>query len=243
MTTLALDGPERQQLMKTLKQWRNFSWRIVESLFEKLLRMSAYRLAHSMQFILKLQNAPAHSALLVRNFLAKNNTVIMPQPPYLPDLAPCDFFLFPRLKRPMKGRRFDTIWRMQHRNSFTQAQALNNPCFLLVFIGFSHDCSFWVMFFGQNLVVFFVFWGFERFQILEILNCTILLERMHASLIQGTDLFYWRWQSLRAREVYQRILSLIFNTKYFSTSNISHILYNFPNIYMDGELSFFHIIK
>ena len=51
-------------------------------------------------------NAPAHSSLLVRNFLAKNNTVIMPQPPYSPDLAPCDFFLFPRLKSPMKGRRF-----------------------------------------------------------------------------------------------------------------------------------------
>ena len=54
-------------------------------------------------------NAPAHSSLLVRNFLAKNNTFIMPQPSYSPDLAPCDFFLFPRLKRPMKGRRFATI--------------------------------------------------------------------------------------------------------------------------------------
>ncbi|KYN43146.1 hypothetical protein ALC56_02425 [Trachymyrmex septentrionalis] len=33
----------------------------------------------------------------------------MPQPPYSPDLAPCDFFLFPKLKRPMKGRRYATI--------------------------------------------------------------------------------------------------------------------------------------
>ncbi|UYV77722.1 hypothetical protein LAZ67_15002049 [Cordylochernes scorpioides] len=32
----------------------------------------------------------------------------MPQPPYSPDLAPCDFFLFPKLKRPMKGRRYAT---------------------------------------------------------------------------------------------------------------------------------------
>ncbi|EFN62152.1 hypothetical protein EAG_14509, partial [Camponotus floridanus] len=30
-------------------------------------------------------------------------------PPYSPDLAPCDFFLFPKLKRPMKGTRFATI--------------------------------------------------------------------------------------------------------------------------------------
>ncbi|XP_018346777.1 PREDICTED: LOW QUALITY PROTEIN: uncharacterized protein LOC108751194 [Trachymyrmex septentrionalis] len=33
----------------------------------------------------------------------------MPQPPYSPDLAPCDFFLFPKLKRLMKGRRFAMI--------------------------------------------------------------------------------------------------------------------------------------
>ncbi|UYV80626.1 hypothetical protein LAZ67_19001076 [Cordylochernes scorpioides] len=34
---------------------------------------------------------------------------MMPQPPYSPDLAPCDFFLFPKLKRPMKGRRYATL--------------------------------------------------------------------------------------------------------------------------------------
>ncbi|UYV80619.1 hypothetical protein LAZ67_19001039 [Cordylochernes scorpioides] len=33
----------------------------------------------------------------------------MPQLPYSPDLAPCDFFLFPKLKRPMKGRRYATL--------------------------------------------------------------------------------------------------------------------------------------
>ncbi|UYV73351.1 hypothetical protein LAZ67_10002821 [Cordylochernes scorpioides] len=54
-------------------------------------------------------NAPAHTSLLVRDFLAKNNTLMMPQPPYSPDLAPCDFFLFPKLKRPMKGRRYATL--------------------------------------------------------------------------------------------------------------------------------------
>ena len=57
-------------------------------------------------WLLHHDNAPAHSSLLVRNFLAKNNTVIVPWPSYLPDSAPCDFFLFPRLKRSMKGRRF-----------------------------------------------------------------------------------------------------------------------------------------
>ena len=60
-------------------------------------------------WLLHQGNAPAHSSLLVRNFLAKNNTVIRPQPSYSPDLSPCDFFLFPRLKRRMKEWRFATI--------------------------------------------------------------------------------------------------------------------------------------
>ncbi|UYV80207.1 hypothetical protein LAZ67_18002011 [Cordylochernes scorpioides] len=54
-------------------------------------------------WLLHHDNAPAHTSLLVRDFMAKNNTLMMPQPPYSPDLAPCDFFLFPKLKRPMKG--------------------------------------------------------------------------------------------------------------------------------------------
>ncbi|UYV76625.1 hypothetical protein LAZ67_14001499 [Cordylochernes scorpioides] len=60
-------------------------------------------------WLLHHDNAPAHTSLLVRDFLAKNNTLMMPQPPYSPDLAPCDFFLFPKLKRPMKGRRYATL--------------------------------------------------------------------------------------------------------------------------------------
>ncbi|UYV72842.1 hypothetical protein LAZ67_10000956 [Cordylochernes scorpioides] len=60
-------------------------------------------------WLLHHDNSPAHTSLLVRDFLAKNNTLMMPQPPYSPDLAPCDFFLFPKLKRPMKGRRYATL--------------------------------------------------------------------------------------------------------------------------------------
>ncbi|UYV65278.1 hypothetical protein LAZ67_3003783 [Cordylochernes scorpioides] len=60
-------------------------------------------------WLLHHDNAPAHTSLLVRDFLAKNNTLMMPQPPYSPDLAPCDLFLFPKLKRPMKGRRYATL--------------------------------------------------------------------------------------------------------------------------------------
>ena len=60
-------------------------------------------------WLLHHYKAPAHTSLLAREFLAKNNTLVMPQPTYSPDLAACDFFLFPKLKRPMKGRRYTTI--------------------------------------------------------------------------------------------------------------------------------------
>jgi histone-lysine N-methyltransferase SETMAR len=35
--------------------------------------------------------------------------VIVPHPPYSPDLDPCDFDLFPKLKMKLKGRRFETV--------------------------------------------------------------------------------------------------------------------------------------
>ena len=60
-------------------------------------------------WLLHHDKAPAHTSLLRREFLAKNNTLVMAQPSYSPDLVPCDFFVFPKLKWPMKGRRFATI--------------------------------------------------------------------------------------------------------------------------------------
>jgi transposase len=36
-----------------------------------------------------------------------------PPPPYSPDLAPCDFFLFPKMKIKLKGRRFSTVEEIQ----------------------------------------------------------------------------------------------------------------------------------
>lgn len=33
--------------------------------------------------------------------LAKHFVTVLPHPPYSPDLAPCDYFLFPKLKKPL----------------------------------------------------------------------------------------------------------------------------------------------
>jgi hypothetical protein len=51
-------------------------------------------------------NAPAHSSHLIQGFLAKHGIPQVRQAPYSPDMAPCDFWLFQRLKTPLKGCRF-----------------------------------------------------------------------------------------------------------------------------------------
>jgi histone-lysine N-methyltransferase SETMAR len=55
--------------------------------------------------MLHQDNAPAHASLLIRIYLAKHQTSVVPHPPYSPDLAPADFFLFPKLKTTLvKGK-------------------------------------------------------------------------------------------------------------------------------------------
>ena len=60
-------------------------------------------------WLLHHDNAPVHNALSMREFLAKNNIAVLEQPPYSPDLAPSDFFLFPKLKGVIKGSRFSDV--------------------------------------------------------------------------------------------------------------------------------------
>jgi len=64
-------------------------------------------------WLLHHDNAPAHAALLTRRVLTDNNMAVVPHPPYSPDLAPSDFFLFTKLKMKLKGRRFQTLEEIQ----------------------------------------------------------------------------------------------------------------------------------
>ena len=58
-------------------------------------------------------NAPAHTVLSIPEFLAKENIPVLPHPPYSPDLAPCDFYLFPKLKSKVKVHHFGTMENIQ----------------------------------------------------------------------------------------------------------------------------------
>ncbi|VVC26506.1 Hypothetical protein CINCED_3A009587 [Cinara cedri] len=67
-------------------------------------------------------NAPAHTTLSVRRFLTKNDMTTVSHPPYSPDLFPCVFFLFPRKKMNMKGKRFVDIDKVKKKKT-TEALA------------------------------------------------------------------------------------------------------------------------
>jgi hypothetical protein len=41
--------------------------------------------------------------------VTNNNIVIVPHPPYSPDLAPCYFSSFPKLKMKLKRQRLETV--------------------------------------------------------------------------------------------------------------------------------------
>ena len=59
-------------------------------------------------FQLHYENAPAHTAHVIHAFLAKNSMSFVRQAPYSPDLEPCDFWLFPKLKTILKEKRFQS---------------------------------------------------------------------------------------------------------------------------------------
>ncbi|GFW58746.1 histone-lysine N-methyltransferase SETMAR [Trichonephila clavipes] len=57
-------------------------------------------------FLLHHDNARPHTARSVLNVSQQNNIDNLPHPPYSPDKTPCDFWLFPQLKKPLRGKRF-----------------------------------------------------------------------------------------------------------------------------------------
>ena len=59
-------------------------------------------------------------------FLAKHQITQATQPPYSPDWVPCDFWLFPNLKSPLKGERFQSVDEIQE-NMTGQLMATGRP--------------------------------------------------------------------------------------------------------------------
>jgi hypothetical protein len=58
------------------------------------------------QLVLHADNARSHTARKCRTFCAENGLQLAPHPPYSPDLAPSDFFLFGYVKAKLQGMEF-----------------------------------------------------------------------------------------------------------------------------------------
>jgi len=58
-------------------------------------------------------NASSHNTTIIKQFLAQRKVTVLDLPPYSPDLAPADYFLFPKVESHLKGRPFDSILDIQ----------------------------------------------------------------------------------------------------------------------------------
>ena len=77
--------------------------------FRKRFRWKRPALLKSAQWHFHQGNAPVHDSILVIDYLTKMGIKTFPQPPYSPDVAPCNFWLFPKLR----GCCYETIEEMK----------------------------------------------------------------------------------------------------------------------------------
>ena len=77
--------------------------------FRKRFRRKRPVLFKSGQWHFHHYNAPVHNSILVTDYLTMMGIKTVPHPLYSPDLAPSDFWLFPKLKEKLKGCRYEEI--------------------------------------------------------------------------------------------------------------------------------------
>ena len=75
----------------------------------KKFRRKRPTLFKSVQWHFHQDNAPVHNSMLVTDYLSKMGIKTPPLPSYCQDLAPCDFWLFHKLR----GCRYETIEEMK----------------------------------------------------------------------------------------------------------------------------------
>ena len=77
--------------------------------FRKIFGQKRPALFKSGQWHFQLDNTSVHNSILVTDFLTKMGSKTVSQPPYSPDLVPCDFWSIPKLR----GCRYEIIEKMK----------------------------------------------------------------------------------------------------------------------------------
>ena len=81
--------------------------------FKKRFRRKRPTLFKSGQWHFHQDNAPVHNSILVTDYLTKMGIKTIPHPPHSPDVGPCDFWLFPKLKENLRSCCYETIEEMK----------------------------------------------------------------------------------------------------------------------------------
>ncbi len=66
-----------------------------------------------MTCLLHMDNTPAHGSRDTRLHLLMTGQRTVPHPALSPDLAPSDFWLFGKIKKPLRGHRFQSLDHLQ----------------------------------------------------------------------------------------------------------------------------------
>ena len=96
--SIQIDWPKGQgYYVEVLREfWKRFCWK----------RPALFK---SGQWHFHQDNTPVHNSILFTHYLTKMGIKTVPHPPYSPDLAPCYFCLFPKLR----GCRYETTEEMK----------------------------------------------------------------------------------------------------------------------------------
>ncbi len=108
-------------------------------------------------WILHQDFATVYNVLSMKRYLAARSTPVLKDTPYSPDLAPCDFFIFPKIKPDLKGIQFEWMEEMKRKSTeflnaltkedfqhcFDQGKKPNGLCAVREreYIGWACDCE------------------------------------------------------------------------------------------------------
>ncbi|KAJ4443454.1 hypothetical protein ANN_05123 [Periplaneta americana] len=117
MAGLCESGNEAAGSLKLIcNKWQECKTSQINEILLRLrdtVRRRSLNLWQGQNWVLHHDNVPAYRSLLVSEFLAQHKIPVLPQPPYSPDLAASDFYLFSKVKSLLKGRRFASAEEMK----------------------------------------------------------------------------------------------------------------------------------
>ena len=100
---VAIKVPVKKGKSITGKYYKDVVLKKLKKYYQKRSPATGFKHVHFLH-----DNAPAHTSAIVTVFLKKEKVTVLPHLPYSPDLAPCDFFLFPKLKAFLAGRKYQS---------------------------------------------------------------------------------------------------------------------------------------